>query len=614
MSSEDLELIKKIIEDISTLLKYFLYQLQELKSYIKNIDYFALIQKVGNALLYYLAIYLFFKPFGIDLNKAFNNLFKLLKLPFELSIELVKLKLKIIKLFAEMIKSILNFIFKSIEFILRALHSIALKLLTLLAQLFPSAEDWQRLSTGRKEKISKFMGYFERLKYLNSLNRGILVNGKDKRVSQEQSFKHFTIIATTGGGKTSKFIIPNVLSLDNCSMVITDLSGEIYKKTSNYLKSQGFNIKVFAPEELNKSHTYNPLLRLRDLNEQEKSKEISELSQILINSVSQSNSTSSTSDFFNQSAQRILNILIYCLVKQPYKAYCNFHNLNYLLNKFSANSEELDTFINIHTADNQAIFTEYTSIKYNNSSDNSTLQSILLTAQTAVNKFTNQNLAKITTSNTIDFESFREEKTAFFIIIPQQKLSYYSFLLNILYTQMFNSAMEKAEDEIKDKLPIYFLLDEFGHLKIPDFPTIITTIRKYKVSLNLVLQSTKQLEIYGHSQAETILNGGVANQIYLSIDLETAQKLEKILGESQITQTLDSGHISQTRERLMTSSELMRLSDKDRAIYLITGKTPILLKMKAPYFKQFKFRKKVKLGAYPLETNTNNLILEYLDL
>ena len=513
-----------------------------------------------------------------------------------------------------MIKSILNFILKTIEFILRALHSIIIKTLTIISHLFPSIEDWQRLATGRKERVAKFMGYFERLKYLNSLNKGILVNGKNKKVSQEQSFKHFAIIATTGGGKTSKFIIPNILSLDDCSMVITDLSGEIYKKTSNYLKSKGFKIKVFAPEELNKSHTYNPLLRLRNLDEQEKSKEISELSQILISSTSQSNQTSSTSDFFNQSAMRILNILIYCLVKQDNKAYCNFHNLNYLLNKFSANSQELDTFINIHTADNQAIFTEYTSIKYNNSSENSTLQSILLTAQTAVSKFTNQNLAKITTSNSIDFESFREEKTAFFIIIPQQKLSYYSFLLNILYTQMFNSAMEKAEDKIKDKLPIYFLLDEFGHLKIPDFPTIITTIRKYKVSLNLVLQSTKQLEIYGHSQAETILNGGVANQIYLSIDLETAQKLEKILGESQITQTLDSGHISQTRERLMNANELMRLSDRDRAIYLITGKTPILLKMKNPYFKQFKFRKKVKLGAYPLETDTNYLMLEYLDL
>ena len=99
-------------------------------------------------------------------------------------------------------------------------------------------------------------------------------------------------------------------------------------------------------------------------------------------------------------------------------------------------------------------------------------------------------------------------------MFPQNRISYYSFLANLLYTQLFHYCLD---DRVYDarSLPVYFLLDEFGHLKIPDFPAIITTTRQRRISISIVLQSVSQLiERYGRDGANTVLNGGIANRLF----------------------------------------------------------------------------------------------------
>lgn len=57
-------------------------------------------------------------------------------------------------------------------------------------------------------------------------------------------------------------------------------------------------------------------------------------------------------------------------------------------------------------------------------------------------------------------------------------------------------------------LPVYVLYDEFGHSTIPDFVSTANTIRGYKVSLSIVLQSIAQLSArYGRDAAQSIQGG-----------------------------------------------------------------------------------------------------------
>jgi type IV secretory pathway TraG/TraD family ATPase VirD4 len=81
-----------------------------------------------------------------------------------------------------------------------------------------------------------------------------------------------------------------------------------------------------------------------------------------------------------------------------------------------------------------------------------------------------------TAKNLINFQKLRDEKTVLFFSIPEQKIPYYAFLLNLFYKQFFEFTMSDINNT---NLPIYCLLDEFGNMKLPNFDTTITVIRKY---------------------------------------------------------------------------------------------------------------------------------------
>jgi len=120
----------------------------------------------------------------------------------------------------------------------------------------------------------------DEIKTFSRFNDGLLVDGKSKRLSAKESFNHLALFSRTGGGKTTSYVLPNIYKLasQKCSMIITDLSGEIYNKTSAYLHNQGFKIYVLDPKNLDESIRYNPLEYAKD------SMSIDMVSEILISS------------------------------------------------------------------------------------------------------------------------------------------------------------------------------------------------------------------------------------------------------------------------------------------------------------------------------------------
>lgn len=433
------------------------------------------------------------------------------------------------------------------------------------------------LFTNRANSLNEsaeFADFFERRKVLKSSNDGLLLDGKSLRLSSSSSYEHLALIARTGGGKTSRYIIPNILTLNNCSMVITDPSGEIHKKTADKLLKKGFNIKVINPTSLKESLQYNPLDFADDYDS------INEISKILIRSA---NPNSSPNDsFWLSGAEKILNIIILSLKakdRELNQKKANLQDVKNLLNQFG--TEEFNKYVARYADSNT--YSEYKGFLNGNEK---TIQSFLSTAQVSLDFISNPNNSKLLERSTINFQELRYKKTAFFIIVPEQKLPLYTFLLNLIYTQLFNFCMSVKTEK---NLPMYFLLDEFGHLSIPNFSTIITTIRKYKVSISIILQSISQLESrYSKSEANTILNGGISSKVFFSgADLSTTQMLEQILGKSKIEKSDKYGNIGFKEESLLSSSSIRTLDD-DKAIFIYANKKPILLKL-SPYYKQKKF-------------------------
>ena len=64
------------------------------------------------------------------------------------------------------------------------------------------------------------------------------------------------VIGGTGTGKTFKYIKPNILQ-ENCSMVVTDPSGDIFRSFAPYLLSKGYNVYLFNASDFTLSNHYN---------------------------------------------------------------------------------------------------------------------------------------------------------------------------------------------------------------------------------------------------------------------------------------------------------------------------------------------------------------------
>ncbi|MCK5897304.1 MAG: type IV secretory system conjugative DNA transfer family protein, partial [Cocleimonas sp.] len=375
---------------------------------------------------------------------------------------------------------------------------------------------------GLGKENAKFLGFFARSSLLSPFNSGLLLNGASGRLSEEDSFKNLVMIAATGWGKSSGFIVPNILKQEKGSLVITDPSGDIFKQTSGHLLDKGYRLKILNPLDISRSIKFNPLHGLKEY------RDIDEIAHILVSTAN----PDPKDPFWNESAKTIISIISRVLcAHQALKPYANLANVLHLLNNFEE-GEPLVLFITTY-ADKQ---TE-TEFKGFVSQSPNTLQSILSTAKTSLKAFADPDIASLTASNDFDFKMLREEKTALFLIFPQNRISYYSFLMNLFYTKLFHYCLDDEQfkqDEASGHMnPIYFLLDEFGHLRIPDFASIITTTRKRNISISIILQSISQLKKqYGEHDSHTILNGGIASRIFSSgLDNETNRMLTETLGK-----------------------------------------------------------------------------------
>ncbi|XPV67789.1 MAG: type IV secretory system conjugative DNA transfer family protein [Halarcobacter sp.] len=452
-------------------------------------------------------------------------------------------------------------------------------------------------------KDDGMMNKQDELKLFSRFNSGLLIDVKNKRLSEDESCKHLALISRTGGGKTTSYVLPNIykLSEEKCSMVITDLSGEIFDKTSGYLEKKGYKIYVLDPNNLDESIRYNPLEFSNT------SVEIDTLSEILLASAGL-RVTSSEDRIWSDGAKSLISILIKVLKGTEDKKFINLANVRYMINQFGADGKALNEFIKRY-ADDKTL-NEYNGFV---SGYDRTLQSFVSNASVALSPIgINDNLEKLTYSNTIDFKKIREEKSVVYIRIKETEQEQYSFLLNLFYTQLFNTMLNKIP--AKNDLPIYCLLDEFGNMNIPKFPSIITTIRKYKVSISIILQNISQLnEVYSPNKAKTILDGGIASKLILSgADLDLASSLERMFGKrKKLEETADGNYVYENID-VMSASEIRTMKDNE-ALFVYANKRPLKMDIK-PYYKDFMFNSfsKINPSKQKLQSHDDNIV--YVDL
>ena len=137
------------------------------------------------------------------------------------------------------------------------------------------------------------------------------------------------------------------------------------------------------------------------------------------------------------------------------------------------------------------------------------MASVMSTALSRLNAFLDSELETILCNDTeIDAEKFCNEKSAIFIIMPEEDSSKY-FMVSLIIQQLYREILAVADENGgKLKNRVVFYCDEFGTLpKIESAEMMFSASRSRRVSIVPVIQSLAQLEKnYGKEGAEIIVD------------------------------------------------------------------------------------------------------------
>lgn len=482
------------------------------------------------------------------------------------------------------------------------------------------SKDEQESSTKSKDEAEKNLS--EQQKAI--LPQGGVVLGCKKQKDKEQIYfigedVHTLCIGATRSGKTRTVVLQSIgtLGLAGESMILSDPKGELYQYTYPYLKRLGYEVIAIDFKNPDKSDRYNFLQPVIDaIDNNDIAKAIDSTWDLTSQLVGEPKGERIWADGEASIIASAIMSVVYDNKGEKNRKYQNMTNVYYFISemcKAVGNTmpilEYMKKLSPSHPAKALLAISEVAPSK--------TKGSFYTAALTTLRLFTNPLINSMTNVSDYDPKETGSKKRAIFIILPDEKTTYYS-LASLFVSQHYIELVKNA-DERGGRLEnrVNFILDEFGNfVQIPDFSNKLTVGGGRGIRFNLYLQSFAQLdEKYGKEVAKTI-KGNCENWIYLQADdLETLDEISKKLGNYTVsTYSLSASHgkystpssshsINLTHRALLTVDEIRLIS---RPYSLITSRNNPAI-MYSPDLSEWYFNKMFGLG----DKEHNRKIREY---
>ncbi len=415
---------------------------------------------------------------------------------------------------------------------------------------------------------------------------GFAKEQETERISYIDEDTHCLCIGATRSGKTRSIVLQSVglLGLSGESLVVSDPKGEIFTYTYPYFKALGYEVICLDFKNPLKSDRYNflqPVIDAIDANDIPKAVDATwDLTAALVPENSHNEKI-----WTNGEASIIASAIMAVVYDNRDGKARRFQNMSNVYFFISEMCKVVDGTMPIikYMKNMPAHHPAKALLAISEVAPSKTRGSFYTSALTTLRLFTNPLIHSMTEHSDFDLRKMGTEKQVLFIVLPDEKTTYYSLaslFVNQCYMQLVKNADERGG---RLKKRVNFMLEEFGNfVKIPDFANKLTVGGGRGIRFNLFLQSFMQLdEKYGKEVAGTI-KSNCETWLYLQADdLATLDEISKKLGNYTVsTYSLSSSHgkysnpssshsINLTHRALLTVDEIRRIN---RPYTLITSR------------------------------------------
>lgn len=440
------------------------------------------------------------------------------------------------------------------------------------------------------------------------LPQGIIVGckgGKKKTTAMvDTGDVHALMIGAAGVGKTAYWLYPCIeyACASGMSFLSTDTKGDVMRNYGGVAKEYGYNVSVIDlrnPTKSNGNNLLNLVNKYMDLykehpNQLADKAKAEKYAKIISKTIILSGAESASfgqNAYFYDAAEGILTATILLVAEfcEPQKRHIVsvFKIIQELLAPSEKrNKNQFQELMALLPNDHKAKWFAGAAL---NASDQS-MASVMSTALSRLNAFLDSELEQILCFDTeIDAEKFCSEKSAIFIIMPEEAPTTF-FMISLIIQQLYREILAVADEEGgKLKNRCIFFCDEFGTLpKIQDAEMIFSASRSRRLQIVPIIQSFSQLDKNYGKEGEEIIVDNTQLTIFggFAPNSPSAEVLSKALG----TRTVLTGSVNkgkndpseslQMTERPLMSADELKAMPKGQFVVMKTGAHPMKVKLK----------------------------------
>ena len=313
-----------------------------------------------------------------------------------------------------------------------------------------------------------------------------MLDGKAVCIPEEPRINgNLAVYGSSGSMKTRSFCMNRILQavVRGESLIISDPKSELYEKSSEYLRDQGYCVKIFNLVSPENSDSWNCLSEVEG-------QEL--LAQIFVDVIIKNTTNNGKGDHFWDSCEMNLLKALVLYVDQSYAEQNRNIGEVYRLLTLSGESDLDSLFENLPPA--HPAKAPYS--LYKQASD--TVRSgVIIGLGSRLQVFQSELIKKITTRDEIDLELPGQERCAYFLVTSDQD-SPFDFLASLFLSFCFIKLVRYADKNCeggKLPVPVHILGEELTACgTIPDLSRRLSVIRSRNISMSCVFQNLAGLQ------------------------------------------------------------------------------------------------------------------------